>query len=453
MVALDQLVVATALTTVQRELHASLATLEWTVNAYGMAFAVLLMIGSSLGDRYGRRRVLVAGVSLFTLASVGCAVAPNVGLLIAARTVQGAGSALVMPAAMALLSAAYPAARRGRALGIFTALTGFAVVCGPLVGGAVTAGLGWQWIFWLNVPLGLAVVPLVRARVAESFGPRHRLDLVGCALATAALLDVVWGLIRGGAAGWSAPETYGALATSVPLFAAFIWWERRVDEPMLPLGMWRSAAFTAGSAASFLLYAVVTGSVFFLSQFLQASLRLSPIGAGLRMMPWTAAVLVVAPLSGKLVDRIGARRPLVVGLTMQAGGLVWIAYETHRGGGYASFVAALAVAGVGVTMAMPAVQSAVFNGVAQADVGKASGTFNTVRQLGGVFGVAVLSAVFAACGSYSSEATFRQGLAPALATAAALSLAGALVGGATRRAAPAPIVVDMRPAAAGVRAD
>src|SRR6185437_12250230 len=235
MVALDALVVATALSTIRRDLHASLPTLEWTVNAYGLSFAVLLMTGAALGDRFGRRRVFVIGIGLFVAASVACALAPGVGWLIAARTVQGVGSALVMPLAMALLGAAIPPERRGAALGVFSALTGLAVVGGPLVGGFIVQSLAWQWIFWVNLPIGVALVPLVLARIEESHGPRTRLDVVGLALVSGGALGLVWGIIRANSIGWGDGEVLVALAAGALLMAAFVWWELRVDAPMLPM--------------------------------------------------------------------------------------------------------------------------------------------------------------------------------------------------------------------------
>src|SRR5829696_2885127 len=197
MAALDTLVVASALSTIRLDLGASVEQLEWTVNAYNLSFAVLLVTGAALGDRYGRRRFYALGLGLFTVASAACALAPDIGTLIAARALQGAGAALVMPLGLALLSAAYPAEKRGAAIGIFSAITGLAVASGPLVGGAVVQGIDWQWVFWLNVPIGIAAVPLVLARMRESFGGDSRLDVRGLALVTGGGLGIVWGLVRG----------------------------------------------------------------------------------------------------------------------------------------------------------------------------------------------------------------------------------------------------------------
>jgi EmrB/QacA subfamily drug resistance transporter len=426
-VALDALVVSTALTTMQRDLHASLQTLEWTVNAYSLSFAVLLMTAAALGDRWGRRRMLVAGLTLFTLSSAACALAPGVGWLIAARAVQGAGSACVMPLAMAMLTAAYPPEQRGKALGVFSALVGLAVVGGPLVGGAITEGLAWQWIFWLNVPVGIVVVPLVLTRTQETFGPRQRLDAGGLVLATAAALGLVWGLMRGNPVGLSSLEVLGSLVLGAAALVAFVGWELRVAEPMLPMQFFRSPAFAAGNAAAFLMYATLMSAVFFVSQYFQVSLRYGPLGAGLRLLPWTMPLFVAGPLSGILSDRFGPRTLLSTGLLLQSAGLAWVSLNAEADAGYGASVVALLIAGTGVTMAMPAAQSAIMGAVPPTAIGKASGTFNTLRQLGGVFGIAVLATVFADRGSYASPSRFDAGLAPALAVAAAMSLAGAAI--------------------------
>jgi EmrB/QacA subfamily drug resistance transporter len=440
MVALDQLVVATALTTIRHDLHASLATVEWTVNAYSLSFAVLLITGAALGDRLGRRRVLVSGLTLFALASAACALAPSAGWLIAARTIQGAGSALVMPAAMALLTAAYPPEKRGAALGIFAALTGLAVVGGPVLGGAITQGLAWQWVFWVNVPLAVIVIPLVRAKVAENCGGRTGIDVAGIVLVGAAMLCLVWGLSQANTVGWASAEVIGTLAGAAVLTASFVLWELRADNPMVPMQFFRVRAFSAGNAAALLLYGSLYSSVFFVSQYLQVSLAYSPLAAGLRVMPWAIGVLVIAPLAGRLTDRIGARLLVVAGLTLQGLGLAWLSLNASDHRHYAASIVALIVSGCGTSMAMPSVQNAVMNSVPRSALGKAAGTFSTLRQLGGALGIAVLAAVFAAHGSYRSARAFSDGFAPAIAGAAAFALVGAVIGLATpgRRRAAVP---------------
>ncbi len=427
MVALDALVVAAALSTIRRDLHASLSTLEWTVNAYSLSFAVLLMTGAALGDRFGRRRMFVVGLGVFVAASAACALAPTVGWLIAARTAQGAGSALVMPLAMALLGAAIPSERRGAALGVFTAVTGLAVVCGPLVGGFISQALAWQWIFWVNLPLGVAVIPLVLARIEESCGPRIRPDVVGVALVSGGALGLVWGLIRANTVGWGSAEVIATLAAGAVLMGAFVRWELRVEQPMLPMRFFADRGFAAGNGSAFLLYASLYGMVFYIAQYLQVTLGYSPFAAGLRFLPWTALMFVVAPVSGRLADRIGGRPLIAAGLTLQGVGAGWIATNAADGRSYASSIIALMISGVGLTMAMPAVQNLVLSAVPPFALGKASGTFNTVRQLGGVFGVAVLAAVFSANGSYASPRAFGSGSGAALIVAAAFAGTGALI--------------------------
>jgi EmrB/QacA subfamily drug resistance transporter len=428
MAALDALVVATALTRIRLDLGASIEALEWTVNAYNLSFAVLLMTGAALGDRFGRRRMFVAGLGLFTAASAACALAPNIGWLIAARAVQGAGAALVMPLAMALLSVAFPREERGRALGLFSGVTGLALVSGPVVGGAIAEGIAWQWIFWLNVPIGLITIPLVLSRIRESVAPGAALDIPGLALVTGAALGVVSGLVRGNHAGWGSPEVVAALVAGVLLAIAFVAWELRAREPMVPMRLFRSRAFSSGNAAGFLLFGSVQGTLFFMAQFLQTAQGHGPLGAGLRLLPWTATLFVVAPIAGALVNRIGERPLIVVGLFLQAVGMAWIGRIAAPDLAYATLVAPLVVAGAGASMAIPAAQNAVLSSVAATEIGKASGTFNMLRFLGAVFGIAILAAVFARTGSFGSPQAFNAGFAPAIGVSAALSLLGAVAG-------------------------
>ncbi|HUA07281.1 MAG TPA: DHA2 family efflux MFS transporter permease subunit [Solirubrobacteraceae bacterium] len=440
MVALDALVVTTALPTIRLDLGASIEQLEWTVNAYTLSFAVLLMTGAVLGDRFGRRRLFAAGLGLFSLASAACALAPDVGVLIAARAIQGAGAALIMPLGMTLLSAAYPAERRARALGIFSGITGIAVLGGPVIGGAITQGIAWQWIFWINVPIGLLTIPVVLRRVEESFGPRSAPDIAGLALVTGAALGVVWGLVRGNSAGWGSVEVVSSLAAGVVLAVAFVLWERRTAEPMLPMGLFASRPFSSGNAAIFFLSTALYGAVFFMAQFLQTVQHNGPLDAGLRLLPWTATLFVVAPITGARISRVGERPFAVLGLLLQAAGMGWIALIASPDIAYWRLVAPLMMAGCGVSMAMPALQNAVVSAVAPGSIGKASGTFNMLRQLGGVFGIAVLVAVFTGAGSYGSAQLFSDGFTSAIGVAAGLSLLGALasIGLPQRRVAAVP---------------
>jgi EmrB/QacA subfamily drug resistance transporter len=428
MAALDTLVLATALSKIRLDLGASIEQLEWTVNAYNLSFAVLLITAAALGDRFGRRRLYATGLVLFAGASAVSALAPDVNWLIAARAAQGAGSALIMPLGLALLSSAFPPEKRGAAIGIFSAITGLAVAGGPLVGGAVVEGIDWQWIFWLNVPIGLLSVPLVLTKMRESYGPDTGLDLRGLALVTAGALGVVWGLMRGNEVGWTSVELIGSLGVGVALLVGFVAWETRAPEPMLPMRFFRSRSFSAGNAAIFLTFASLFGAVFFYAQLLQYAQGYGPLGTGLRLMPWTATFLTVAPLAGALSDKIGERPLMVTGLTLQAAGMAWLAMIADPGLAYSQMLAPFIVAGVGVSMAIPAAQNSVVGSIREDAIGKAAGANSMMRELGGVFGVAVAVAVFASAGSYASPAAFTEGFGPAIGLAAALSLAGAVAG-------------------------
>jgi EmrB/QacA subfamily drug resistance transporter len=428
MAALDTLVVATALSRIRLDLGASVEQLEWTVNAYNLSFAVLLITTAALGDRFGRRRLFAAGLGVFSVASALCAIAPDAGWLIAARAVQGVGAALIMPLGLALLTAAFPPEKRGAAIGVFSAITGLAVASGPLFGGAIVEGIDWHWVFWLNVPIGLAAIPLVLARSDESYGPNTGLDLGGLALVTSSALGIVWALMRGNQVGWSSAETIGAFALGFALLAAFVVWERRAREPMLPIGLFRSRNFAAGNTAIFFTLASLFGGVFFFAQLLQVGLGYGPLATGVRLLPWTATFIIVAPVAGALANRIGERTLMVTGLTLQAIGMAWLALIAEPGLAYGRMLAPFIIAGIGVSMAIPSAQNSVV-GNAEADViGKVAGANSMMRELGGVFGVAVGVAVFAAAGSYASAASFIDGFGPAIGVAAALSLAGAIAG-------------------------
>jgi EmrB/QacA subfamily drug resistance transporter len=428
MVVLDLLVVATALSTIRRDLGASIGQLEWTVNAYTLAFAVLLMTAAAVGDRFGRRRVFAIGLGVFAAGSAACALAPGAGPLIAARTVQGVGAAMVMPLALALLNAAVPPQRRGWAMGIFGSVTALAVVVGPVLGGAITQGIAWQWIFWLNVPIGLLTIPLALRRLDESYGPPAALDLPGVVLGTGAALGLVWGLVRGSSAGWASPEVAGTLAAGAVLAVAFAGWELRARAPMLPMRLFAIRGFSAGNVVVFLLNASITGAVFFMAQFLQAGLGQDPLGAGLRLLPWGVAPLLIAPRAGRLADRIGERPLVVSGMFLLAAGFGWLAVIAAPGLAYPAMLAPMVISSAGLGLAIPAISKAVIGSVPRGDIGKASGGFTMVRQLGGAFGVAILAAVFTSAGGYTSAAAFSAGFAPAIAAATGLALAGALAG-------------------------
>jgi EmrB/QacA subfamily drug resistance transporter len=427
MVSLDLQVVATALPVIRLRLHASLASLEWTVNAYTLSFAVLLLTGAALGERLGRRRMLTAGISLFTAASAACALAPNAEALIVARAVQGAGAALMLPIALALLSAAFPPHRRAWALGIFTSVTGIAVLAGPVVGGAVTQGIAWPWIFWLNVPIGLVMIPLILARIPVADRVHVGLDPAGLILATGGALGIVWALIRANSVGWTSPQITATLTAGAVFAASFGVWELRAAHPMVPLRLFRSRAYAAGNAAAFFVFAMLLALVFFMAQFLQTGLGYGPLGAGLRLLPGWATLTLIAPFAGPLISRVGERSLITVGLAVTTAGLTWTALIARVGLPYSHLVAPLIVAGCGASVAIPATMSAVMTAVPPVAIGQASGTLNMLRQLGGVFGIAICAAVFAAHGGYDSATSFTRGFSPAMGACAGFALMGAVV--------------------------
>jgi EmrB/QacA subfamily drug resistance transporter len=444
LVILDMLVVATALTAIHRHLGSSLASLEWTVNAYTLSFAVLLMTAAAIGDRLGRRRVFAAGLILFAVSSAVCALAPDAGALIAARAVQGAGAAAIMPMALALLNGAFPPDRRGWAIGIYGSVTGLAAVLGPVLGGAVTQGLGWRWIFWINVPVALAAVPLVLTRLREARGPGGALDPAGLALVTAAALGLVWGLVRSNDAGWASAETVGTLAAGTAAVIAFAAWQRRAAAPMLPPRLFASRAFAAGDATIFLLNGSLSAAVFLMPQFQQVASGQHPLSAGLRLLPWGIPPLLLAPRAGALADRIGERPLVVAGLVLQAAGLAWIATIASPSTAYLALVTPMTLVGVGFAIAIPAVTRAATSNTPPTDIGRASGAYATMRQLGGAFGIAIAGAAFATAGSYRSAAAFSGGFTVGCAACAALAMAGvatatALPGRGNRQAPVAPV--------------
>jgi EmrB/QacA subfamily drug resistance transporter len=441
MMALDALIVTTAFATIRQDFNVSVETLQWVGNAYNLSFAVLLLTGSALGDRFGRRRMFAAGIALFTLASVACALSGSAPWLIAARLAQGAAAALVMPLGMAILSAAFAREERARTLGIFSGVTGFALIIGPAIGGLISENLGWRWVFWINLPIGIIAIALAVARLRESFGPRAALDIPGLVTIAGAALALVWGLLRGNVLGWASLEVTSALGAAALLAALFVGWEIRAPAPMVPMRLFRAPAFSAGVAASFLFYAAMYGVLFLLPQFLQTTLGFGPLGAGLRLLPWTATLFVTAPVAGAVVNKFGERRLVVTGLTMQAIGLGWIAMLAAPGIAFPALVAPLVLAGVGVSMAMPAAQNAILGSVAATEIGKASGIFNMARFLGGMFGIAAMVAVFSARGGVGSAMSFSAGFAPAMMVGATLSLLGAFAGlalPARQRAAATP---------------
>ncbi|WP_171167559.1 DHA2 family efflux MFS transporter permease subunit [Streptomyces sp. I05A-00742] len=442
MAALDNLVVTTALPSIREDLGGSLEDLEWTVSAYTLTYAVLLMLGAALGDRFGRRRCFAIGIALFTAASAGAALSSGIDGLIAFRALQGVGAAIMTPLSLTLLTAATPPERRGTAFGIWGAINGLAVATGPLIGGGLTEHISWHWIFWLNVPIGLLLLPLVRLRVAESHAPDARLDLVGTALVSSGLFGIVFGVVNVNTHGWTGGRVLTGLIAGAVLLLAFVRHSITHEKPMLPMRLFRSRAFSGVNAAGLLMFFGMFGSIFLLSQFLQGVGGYSPTEAGLRMLPWTGMSLIVAPLAGLLADRIGGRIVVVWGLALQAVGLAYYALVLSADLSYTDQLPALVLNGVGMALYFAPASALAMGSVRPAEQGIASGANSALRELGGAFGVAVLGSVFAARGGFGSSQQFVDGTVPALwigaGGVALAAVAAALIPRARRRSA-APV--------------
>ncbi|MCW3009759.1 MAG: family efflux transporter permease subunit [Solirubrobacterales bacterium] len=440
MTALDNLVVGVALPSIRADFGGSLESLEWTVNAYTLSFAVFLILGAALGDRFGRKRMFGIGMALFTASSAGAALAPSIDALVATRALQGLGAAMVTPLTLTLLSEAFPAEKRGLALGVWAGVSGLGVALGPFVGGAVVEGISWQWIFWLNVPTGIVLIPLALRYLTESFGPARALDLRGVALAATGLLGITFAIVRGQSEGWTSLSILASAGAGVALVAAFVLWERRAPAPMLPLRFFRSRGFVASNLVGFSMFFGVFGAIFLLSQFFQSAQGYGPFEAGLRTLPWTGMPMLVAPIAGILSDRIGSRPLMAAGLALQAGAIGWLAAVTTVDVAYSALVVPFVMGGTGMALVFAPSANAVLRSVRPEEAGQASGATNAIRELGGVMGVAVLASAFAGAGSYASPQAFTDGLVAALPIGAAVLALGAvaalLVPALAREAAP-----------------
>ena len=426
MVILDSVVVITALPRMQRDLHVGLASLQWTLTAYNIAFAAGIITAAALGDRFGRRKVFNTGLVLFTVASAVCALSPNASALIAARTIQGLGGAIVLPLSLTILTTAFPAERRGMIVGIYGGLAGLAVAMGPIVGGAVTQGIDWHWIFWINVPIGAAALPLTMRLLPDSYGTRERLDLPGVALITGAVVAIVWALVRANQSGWASAEIIGCLVAGAVLLLAFAAWEQRTNEPMVPLRMFRSRAFALGNAATFLMSGAIFAAGVMVTQEFQLARGWSPVSAGVHLLPFFATPMFISPIAGAVSDRIGRRPVMATGLFLQAAGFAWVAIAGSLSTNWVELVIALLIAGIGVSMALPTVPTAVLNAVAPSELGKASGINYMMQRFGAVFAIAVVSAVFSSYGNLGTPVGVTNGFRPALAACAIFALLAAL---------------------------
>jgi EmrB/QacA subfamily drug resistance transporter len=450
---LDNLVVTMALPAIKSHLHASLSSLEWTVNAYTLTFAVFLLPGATLGDRFGRKKMFMIGLSIFTLASALAALSSTANELVAARALQGVGGAIITPLTLTLLSVAVPAAKRGLALGAWGAIAGLAIAVGPVVGGAIVEGASWSWIFWINVPIGVVLLPVASRLLKESHGPAAKLDVVGTGIATAGLFSVVLALVKANDWGWGSGRTVGLFVAGAAFLATFVGWEARVANPVLPMRLFRNRGFTASNVASLFMFFGMFGSIFLLAQFLQVAHGYSPLSAGVRTLPWTAMPIFVAPVAGLLSDRIGGRRIVATGLFLQAIGLGWLAATATPTVSYLTIVPGLAISGFGMALFFAPVANLVLSSVDHDEQGIASGAHNAIRELGGVLGVAVLASVFAHSGSYRTPQAFTDGAVPAVWLGAVIvalgGVAALLIPRRPRVTEPADVLLpDLEPLAA-----
>jgi EmrB/QacA subfamily drug resistance transporter len=443
MVVLDSVVVITALPRMQHDLHVGVSSLQWTVTAYGIAFAAGIITAAALGDRFGRRLLFNSGLALFTLASAACALAPNIADLIIARTVQGLGAAAVLPLSLTILTTAFPLEKRGKIVGVYGGLAGLAVALGPILGGAITEAIDWHWIFWLNVPIGLVAVLLGSRRLPESRGAPERLDLVGVTLVTTGVVALVWALTRANTVGWTSAGSLGTLSVGFLLLAGFLWRESRAAEPMIPLRLFASREFAIGNLTSSLMSGATFAAAFFITEEFQLARGYSPLGTGLRLLPFFATPMIISPFAGALSDRIGRRPIMVVGLSLQALGFIWVASHDSLAMSWIELDIALLISGVGISMALPTVPTAVLSAVSPDQMGKASGVNFMAQRFGTVFAIAIASSVFAANGHLGSPAGASAGFTPAMWACAGFAVLAAIsaLGMRPRRPAVTPVRV------------
>ncbi|HEY0389428.1 MAG TPA: MFS transporter [Gaiellales bacterium] len=394
MIMLDNTVVNVALPTIQRSLHISNPeNLEWTVNAYVLTFAALILLGGKLGDRFGRKRIFILGLAIFTVSSAACALATTDTQLIVFRALQGVGGAFLNPLSLSILVAAFPRKQLPTAIGIWAGISGLGLAIGPLLGGFLTENVSWSAVFWINVPIGILAAAVAVWAVAESSDTTTRsLDLPGVVLVTGGLFTLTWALIKTSSHSWTGPYTLGFLALTVALLGGFIWRERTTAEPMLPMRFFSSRVFSASSTVVLFVGFAMFGIFYFVTLYFQNVLGYSALEAGVRSLPMTMMVIFVAPIAGRLSGKIQPRFQMTVGMLMMTAGLLELS-RLDVNSSYNMIWPAYIIAGAGIAMTMPAVSAAGMAAVDQAKAGVASGVINASRQVGGALGVAVLGAV------------------------------------------------------------
>ena len=409
MVMLDNTAVNVALPSIQQDFDASLSALEWTVNAYTLTFAVLLVTGGRLGDIFGRRRMFLWGVVVFALASATIGFAPSDGWLVASRAVQGVGAAFMMPGTLSIISNAFPPEERGKAIGTWAGVSAIALAAGPLLGGWLTEDVSWRAIFFMNLPVaaGAVAVTLFAAHESRDESVGRDVDIPGIAGMTVALTALVFALVEGNSWGWGSPGILGLLALSVASSAAFVVIERRASAPIVDFEALRSKQFLGANIVAFMVSFGMLAMFFFLALYMQNILGFSPLEAGVRFLPSTLVIIVAGPIAGRLADRVGPRLPMVAGLLIVAVSLAWqsrIEVDTS----YSFLVGAFILMGLGMGLVMSPMSMAAMNAVDRTKAGVASGTLSMFRMVGGTFGVAALGALVAVVGRHDLEQSLPQ---------------------------------------------
>jgi EmrB/QacA subfamily drug resistance transporter len=435
---LDNTVVNVALPSIQRDLGIGLSELEWTVNAYALTFAVLMLSGGKLADFFGRRRVFLLGLALFTFSSLVCGLATSGGTLIGARTLQGVGAALMMPATLSIISATFPPKQRGLAIGIWAGVSAMALAIGPLIGGLIAEHIDWSWIFFVNVPIGIVGLLVGRVVIEESrdTSSDQRLDLPGLLASGIGLFALTFALIEANSYGWTDPVIVGLLALSAVALAAFVLLELHQRSPMLDLSLFRSSTFAGANVVALLVTLAMFGVFFFMSIYMQNVLGYSATKTGAAFLPMTVLIILIAPIAGRSSDRIGSRALMTVGMLCLAASLALFS-RLGLDSIFWDIFPGLIVGGFGMALVMTPMTAAALGSVPVEKSGVGSGVLNTFRQVGGALGIAVMGAIVASYvdldGGRPDPSSFIDGFQTALRVSAGFALLGAVVAWATIR--------------------
>ncbi|WP_125591180.1 MFS transporter [Companilactobacillus jidongensis] len=422
---MDSMIVTTASTAIRTDLNISIDTLQWAMNAYNITIAAVLLVGVSLGERIGRRKIYNFGIFIFTLGSILCALSGNITILVIARVIEGMGASVMTPMSMAILTNSIPTSERGKALGIWSGIGGLALIVGPSLGGLIVAKLAWQWIFWINVPIGIVAIYLSNRMLPESTGSSDKVNLLDSVLIIVASAGIICSL----SAMTSANLTLLPAVIGIISILSGIWFgfrQKFEKSPMIPSDYFKSVTFTGGNIATFLLYGSMYGVVFFLPQFLQVVTGANPLTAGLEILPWTGTLVIVAPFAGKAVDKYGEKIIATLGLLFQGIGYILIMIFVNKHSSYLNMVIPLALAGVGLSMAGPALQKAVLESVDKSAIGKASGIYNVFRLFGGAVGTTISVIIFYKFGGVSNAELFTNGFRAAIFGAGMISILGVI---------------------------